>query len=210
LTDYRPEQVRVQQIIHSSAERMVEILDNAIRITARKRDQILPKFEEVDVVKLIEEAVRETASLAELHELRLTSEIKGELPRLISDARHLRQILDNLLSNACRFTPPGGKVTVRAWLAEPKVYITEAGQLAQPELMLSVADTGIGIPQTELKRVFEPFYQLKQPEVQEVTGMGMGLAVVKELVELHQGRVWVESMPGEGSVFQVAVPLTQT
>ncbi len=209
MANYGPEQIRVQQIIHSSAERMVEILDNAIRITARKRDQSIPRFEEVEVTKIVDEAVREAASLAELHELKLTREIKGELSPIVADPRHLRRILDNLLSNACRFTPPGGKVTVRAWIFEPQEFITKSGQFAQPELLISVADTGVGIPQTELKRIFDPFYQLDQPALEEVTGMGMGLTVVKELVEMHKGRVWVESIPGEGSLFQVALPMSQ-
>jgi two-component system sensor histidine kinase VicK len=72
-----------------------------------------------------------------------------------------------------------------------------------------VADNGIGIPRSEQKRIFNPFYQLKQSSIETDLGMGMGLAVVKDLVELHNGRVWVESMVGQGSMFYVALPLTQ-
>ncbi len=202
--DYSPEQMHVQQIIHSSSERMVEILDNAIRITTQKKHQVLPRFEETDVAKVIGEALREIASLAEVHELSLSREIKTELPLMTIDGRHLRRILDNLLSNACRFTPPGGQVTLRAWVQSER-----EGNTTRPYLLLAVADTGIGISRIEIKRIFDPFYRGHNQNPDEQGGMGMGLAVVKELVELYNGRVWVESVVGEGSVFQVALPITQ-
>ena len=204
MDDYSSEQLRVQHIIHSSAERMVEVLDNAIQITAENRHQILPRFEEIDVSKLISEARREIASLAELRELELQQEVREDLPKIAADPRHVRRILDNLLSNACRFTPPGGHVTLRAWSQSERV-----GNTYRPQVVLSVADNGVGIPPSEVKRIFDPFYQVKGQGVAEEGGMGMGLAVVKELVQLHNGRVWVESVPGEGSVFNVVLPVTQ-
>ena len=204
MDDYSVEQLRVQQVIHSSAERMVEVLDNAIQITAQNRHQILPRYEEIDLIKIIDEALREIASLAQLRELTLQREIRGELPQITADPRHVRRILDNLLSNACRFTPPGGHVTVRAWAQSERV-----GNSYWPQVVLSVADNGVGISPAEIKRVFDPFYQVKSHTLAEESGMGMGLAVVKELVQLHNGRVWVESVVGEGSVFYVVLPLAQ-
>lgn len=204
IDDYSAEQLRIQQIIHTSSERMVEVLDNAIQITAQNRYQILPRYEEVDLSEIIDAVLQETDSLAQLRELTLQREIKEELPQIAADPQQLRRILDNLLSNACRFTPPGGHVTVRAWSQSERV-----GNSYRPQVVLSVADNGIGIPPAEVKRIFNPFYQVKGPALTEETGMGMGLAVVKELVQLHNGRVWVESVLGEGSVFYVVLPLTQ-
>jgi two-component system sensor histidine kinase BaeS len=183
---------------------MMEVLDNAMQITAQNRHQILPRFEEIDVKGIIDESLREIASLARLRELELKREIKQELPKIAADPKQVRRILDNLLSNACRFTPPGGRVTLRAWPQTERV-----GNSYRPQLCLSVADNGVGVAPSELKRVFDPFYQVKDHRVDEEGGMGMGLAVVKELVQLHNGRVWVESVPGEGSVFYVVLPLTQ-
>jgi signal transduction histidine kinase len=139
-----------------------------------------------------------------LRELKLRREIKDDLPPIIADPKHIRQILDNLLANACRFTPPGGYVILRAWIETERV-----GQIDRPHLIIAVADNGVGVPRSEHKRIFDPFYQLKNQKIDTEIGMGMGLAVVKDLVELHNGRVWVESVVGEGSVFQVALPLTQ-
>jgi len=204
MNDYSSEQLRVQHIIQSSAERMGEVLDNAIQITAQNRHQILPRFEEIEIKRIIDESLHEVASLAELRELELKCEIKQELPKIAADPKQVRRILDNLLSNACRFTPPDGRVTLRAWPQTER-----EGNSYRPQLYLSVADTGVGIAPSELKRIFDPFYQVKDNHIDEEGGMGMGLAVVKELVQLHNGRVWVESVPGEGSVFYVALPLTQ-
>ena len=74
---------------------------------------------------------------------------------------------------------------------------------------MAVADNGVGIPYSEQKRIFEPFYQLGNQNPDDKPGLGMGLAVVKDLVEMHNGRVWVESVPHEGSLFQVALPLNR-
>ncbi|MEW5960561.1 MAG: ATP-binding protein [Chloroflexota bacterium] len=204
MEEYSPEKLRVYQIINSSAERMKQVLDNAIQISAQTRRQVLPRFEEIDPQKIIAEALREITPLAQVRELELSQEIKTGLPLLAADARHLRRILDNLLSNACRFTPPGGRVTLRAWVQAER----EANQ-TRDHLLLAVADNGIGIPPGEIKRIFDPFYQVEHQDQSIESGMGMGLAVVKELVQLHNGRVWVESAPGQGSIFQVALPLTQ-
>ncbi len=204
LGDYLPEQLRLQRIIQSSADRMAAVLNNASRIDNQNQYRVLPRIEEVDITRIINESLHEVSALAQLRQLRLTQEIKGQLPVIAADPRHLRGILDNLLANACHFTPPGGYVTVRAWVQPER-----DGNTRRPFLYLAVADNGIGIPPVELKRIFEPFYQVKSEAVIEQRGMGLGLAVVKELVELHKGRVWAESVVGEGSIFQVALPLTQ-
>lgn len=202
---YTSEQIHLQQIIHSSAERMAEVLDNAIQISAQNKRQVLPRFEETDVTAVIDEALHEISPLAQLRELKLVKDVSGELPTIAADRRHLRRILDNLLSNACRFTPPGGRVAVRAWVQSSE----RAGDVVRPQLILAVADNGIGIPTEEFNRIFDSFYQIKNPSLADEVGMGMGLAVVRELVELHNGRVWVESVVGKGSTFQVALPITQ-
>ena len=164
----------------------------------------MPRFARVDVIEIIDEALRDVTPLAELRGLKLEREIKTELPSITADRKHLHSILENLLSNACRFTPTRGRVTLQAWVQQER-----EGNVTRPYLQLAVVDTGVGIPQMEHKRIFDPFYQLDNQNPEMESGMGMGLAVVKELVELHNGRVWVESMLGTGSVFQVALPVNQ-
>jgi two-component system phosphate regulon sensor histidine kinase PhoR len=203
--EYSPEQLQVQRIIHSSVERVVEILDNAIQISTQQRNKLLPKFENVNLIKVIDEVWREITPLAKLRQIKLVREISTAPLSVTADWLQLYRILENLLSNACRFTPPGGQVTLRAWVQHER-----EGNISQPRLILTVADNGVGIPRTEFKRIFDPFYQLDNQPPTDERGMGLGLAVVKELVEMHRGKVWVESKVGEGSIFQVSLPLTQS
>ncbi len=204
MNGYSSEQLRVQQIIHSSAERMVRVLDNAIQITAANRHQMLPRFEEVSIAKIIKEALREITTLVQLRDLTLNADIHPELPAIVADARHLRRVLDNLLSNACRFTPPGGKIVLKAHPTSDR-----DGNKFLPRVQISVIDTGVGIPLSETKRIFDPFYQIQNPLLTEETGMGMGLSVTQELVQLHNGRIRVESKLNQGSAFHVVLPVTQ-
>lgn len=196
------QQRQIQHIIHSSAERVVELLENAVQISANNRAKRPPRFESINVNELIEVVLQEITPLAELRSLRLKRDIRDELPPIMADYSYLYRILENLLSNACRFTPPGGRVMLRAWIQQER-----EGNRVRPYLLMAVADNGVGIPKKELKRVFDLFYQADNQNPVQERGMGIGLAVVKELVELHQGRVWVESVSGEGSIFHVALPV---
>jgi PAS domain S-box-containing protein len=204
IENYSAEQLQVQRIIHSSAEQVVEVLDNAIQISTQNKGKRLPRFETVNITRVILEALQQITPLAQLRHLELIRDISPDLPSIVVDPKHLYRILENLLSNACRFTPPGGQVRLQAWIQNER-----EGSITRPYLLLTVADNGVGIPKIEQRRIFEPFYQLNNQRPDTESGMGMGLAVVKELVELHNGRVWVESSPGEGSAFHVLLPVSQ-
>ncbi len=115
--------------------------------------------------------------------------------RFVGDARRVRQVLVNLLSNAVKFTPPGGSVELRA-----------SGDEAAGEVRLEVRDTGLGIAPEDLPKLFQPFTQLDTRVAREHAGTGLGLALVRSLAELHGGRTDVESEPGKGSRFRVALP----
>ncbi|MCB0209500.1 MAG: PAS domain-containing protein [Anaerolineae bacterium] len=204
LEDYSPDQLRVQHIIHTSVDRVIEVLNNSIQVNSQTKHKTSPRFEVIDPVEVINEAFEAARPLAQLREVTLKREISSGLPNLTADRHHIYRILENLLSNACRFTPPGGQITLRSWVQEER-----EGNKFIPHLMISVRDTGVGMAKKDFKRVFEPFFQLDNQNPLEERGMGMGLTVVKELVEAHNGRIWVESALGEGSIFFVALPLAQ-
>ena len=103
----------------------------------------------------------------------------------------------NLLSNAIKYTPEGGKISLKAWLNGDKAVI-------------SVRDSGIGIPPEECDKIFDRFYQVEDSLTRQYGGIGLGLAIVKSLVELCQGQIWVESEVGEGSTFTFELPLRQS
>jgi len=123
--------------------------------------------------------------------------VEENLPRLHADELRLKQVFLNLLSNAAKFTPDGGKLEVEA---------VRKGNWCQ----ISVIDNGIGIKKEHQKSIFEPFYQLYNNLTKEKSGTGLGLAVTKQIIEKHSGRIWVESEYGKGSRFTFTLPLAKT
>jgi signal transduction histidine kinase len=147
---------------------------------------------------VIEEAVQAVRSQATDRQLDLSLSVPPGLPPVHGDPERLRQVLNNLLDNALHYTPEGGRIDV--WATEANL---ENGEC---HLVVSIRDTGVGIRPEEQERIFEKFYRAENPLSVEAGGTGMGLAIVKTLVEAHRGRVWVESLPGHGSTFRFAVP----
>ncbi|MEM7342817.1 MAG: ATP-binding protein [Chloroflexota bacterium] len=209
LTQSTADLIEAQQMIHRSAERMSDVLDRASEMNGRNKNQVLPKFEDIDVSQLIEDVLLEITPLVRLRQLKLIQEIEPNIPAVMGDYEHLYRIINNLLTNACRFTLSGGQIILRAWVESDR-SLRERNNTHQMYLHLSVVDTGIGIPTEEQSQIFSPFYQVEHPVKERKSGPGMGLFIVKKLVELHQGQVWVESIVRQGSTFHVKLPITQT
>jgi len=121
---------------------------------------------------------------------------------ICADTRKLKQILFNLLSNAVKFTPEGGSITVSARMADEPSKIENQ----KSEILISVSDTGIGIKPEDQERIFREFEQVDSSYTRKYQGTGLGLALVKQFVELHGGRVWVESEFDKGSTFWFTIP----
>jgi len=139
-------------------------------------------------------AVVETASFqAELRHIALHADCPVELPFVLGDRGRLRQVLNNLIGNALKYTEAGGSIAVRAWAEKGKVHV-------------AVQDTGLGIPRQALQHLGEKFYRVPRPENDTIPGTGLGLAIAKAIVEGHGGHLWVESEVGEGSTFGFALP----
>jgi two-component system phosphate regulon sensor histidine kinase PhoR len=124
----------------------------------------------------------------------LEADYAPDLPPVPGDVRLLQEAVQNLLDNAVRYTPPGGRIRVHA-------------EAVRGEVLLSVSDTGVGIPRADQQRVFERFYRADAARSRESGGTGLGLAIAKHLVEAHGGRIRVESELGRGSTFTVSLPL---
>lgn len=125
-------------------------------------------------------------------------DVSLELPQsplwVWGNTRRLRQVLDNLISNALKYNRSGGRVRV-------------SGRRDGDHVVVQVSDTGIGVPAEEQPRLFERFYRVQTPETEGIKGTGLGLAIVKSVIEKHRGRVWVESIPGQGSTFAFLLPI---
>jgi GAF domain-containing protein/PAS domain-containing protein len=150
-------------------------------------------FEAVDIVGLARISVQGFQLTATRSGLEITLEDPGGPLLVWGDRERLSQVLDNLLHNAVKFSPNGGRITVR---------VVDRGDHAE----VSVQDTGIGIPPDKLDRIFERFYQVDGSTRRRFGGMGLGLAIVKRIVEAHGGRVWAESELGKGSTFYFTIP----
>jgi two-component system clock-associated histidine kinase SasA len=127
----------------------------------------------------------------------LTIEIGDGVNTIFADEPKMRQIFLNLLSNAHKFTPRGGKVKIACQLEKPHL------------LQCSVTDNGIGISLQDQQKIFEEFGQVKKKPGDNTKGVGLGLSIAKRLVELHGGSIWIISEPGGGSIFTFTIPLTQ-
>jgi PAS domain S-box-containing protein len=182
--------------IQISGEHLKRLIDDAFDLSRLQAGMVKLDWQEVDIATICSQSMEITRQLAEAKQLELLSQIDPDLPRLRGDPLQLKRILVNLLGNAIKFTPSGGRVGLS---------VTCQGE--SDELHLTVWDTGIGISDADQKQLFRPFFQVRASGARGFTGSGLGLPLVKELAELHGGHVLVHSGLGEGSRFTICLPL---
>ncbi|MDJ0796758.1 MAG: GAF domain-containing sensor histidine kinase [Calothrix sp. MO_167.B12] len=184
------------QTIHDSGEHLLEMIHDILdlsQIEAGKAVLNITEFSLAEVATAAVDSLREKATSQQLN-LRLDVLIEPENYLFSADARRVQQIIWNLLSNAIKFTPEAGNVNLRIWMEDNNA-------------VLQVEDTGIGIAEEKLPLLFEQFHQLDTPYHRLYEGTGLGLALTKQLVELHRGRIEVESTVDAGSIFTVWIPV---
>jgi PAS domain S-box-containing protein len=188
-------------IIHDNARRLVAIANNLIAIAESERGRLELSYAPTDLTLLVGEILESFISQMKARQLEWRLEVAEDLSPVEVDPLRIRQVVSNLISNAVKFTYPGGRVTVGLAL------VPEPGGGPPQFCRLWVQDTGIGIPLEEQPRVWERFYHTDDPLRRAAGGMGVGLSIVKSLVEAHGGRVWLESAPGQGSTFTILLPV---
>jgi signal transduction histidine kinase len=176
---------------------MVNNLLEAARIEAGRIDM---NYEVIDMVDLVSTVETATRPLAERREISLTTQVLPDVPLFRGDWEKLRRIIENLVSNAVKFTQRGGRVSIN-------VESDRSEQGEQGWILIEVSDTGIGIRDEDLPTLFEKFVQLDKSSYRRYSGSGLGLSVVKDLVEEHGGSITVKSAPKEGSAFTVRIPV---
>ena len=179
--------------IHRSASHLLEIIDDILSLTRIEAGKLQIDDDPVDISEVWRFAAGMLKEKVEQALLQLDVGFPDRLPRLRGDNRALRQVAINLLSNAIKFTPPGGRVTAGA-------------ELSADGLVITVADTGVGLSAEEIERVFTPYVQVGNPMVRRNDGVGLGLALVRTLVELHDGHAAIESAPNEGTRVVLTFP----
>jgi signal transduction histidine kinase len=163
---------------------------------------------QLEAVSLWEVAAQLTSSFEHRlkdKDLRLTVKVSARLPKVHGDRERISLVLGSLLMNAYLYTLPKGRISIEAQRQRGR---RQRGS-GQNWIMISVSDTGIGIEQEDLPRVFQRFYRADHPLVQHHRGRGLSLSIARSLVELHRGKIWVESEPGTGSTFRFTLPIFQ-
>lgn len=182
--------------IHESGEHLLALINDILDLSQAEAGRMMLNLQPFSLAGLAQQTLKAFQGQAALQEVDLELDLHADSLRdpLIADPRRVRQILFNLLSNAIKFTPAGGKVTLKLF--------------AQPDLAIfQIKDTGVGIPDPQLPLLFQKFQQLDSSYHREYQGTGLGLALTKQLVELHGGWIEVESTVGVGSVFTVKLPV---
>jgi len=183
----------IQSIIrnaHSIDERLSRFSEMATLLAGDLRLQLEP----VEIRSVIHNVATRFYPTIRSKSQSLAVELPDSLPLVKADRQYLEEILLALVANASKFTPERGKIKVGA-------------QHDGESLVVRISDTGIGIPAEEQEKIFQPYYQIHRDGEGKQTGSGLGLAITKSLVELHGGKIWLESVVGEGSTFTFSLPI---
>ncbi|MBN1217773.1 MAG: GAF domain-containing protein [Anaerolineae bacterium] len=179
--------------IHNSGQHLLGLINNMLDVAKIEAGKMELNLEEVEIDPIIKSVMSTARALVKDKPVELIQEVPEDLGTVWADPTRIRQVILNLVSNACKFTEEG-TVILRAYTDDDK-------------LTISVSDTGIGIPQNNLETIFEEFTQVDASTTRKVGGTGLGLPISRHFVEMHKGQIWVESMLGKGSTFSFFIPL---
>ena len=180
-------------LVKQENNRMVGLVNAILDLSKMEAGMTTYQIEQKNIVPLIDQVVKEMKPLVETKKIRLESEVAEKLPIPKIDTERFLQVLRNVIGNALKFTPEGGRVNV-------SVRTIDRG------LQISVADTGPGIPEKNLTTIFEKFQQVNTKGSDKTKGTGLGLAIAKQVITHHGGKIWAESKLGEGSTFFILLP----
>jgi two-component system phosphate regulon sensor histidine kinase PhoR len=186
--------LRFLGIILEHSRRLARLTEDLLKLSQMDADRLELEVRRVSVSVLVESCYETARHRAAEKELNLSLDLPSGMPDVSGDARRLQEVLQNLLDNANQYTLPGGKITLSV-------------RRRAEEVIFTVSDTGIGIPQADQPRIFERFYRVDAARSREAGGTGLGLAIARHLIEVHGGRIWVESELGVGSKFHFSVPV---
>ncbi len=208
--DLNSEQQEFVRTIHEKGEHLLALITSLLDLSKLEQGALTVKPESVDPAALLSDIEKTMRPHAHKKNIRFDVDVAEGVPGLQGDPMRLRQVLFNLTENALKFTPEGGIVHLSV---EPSVLESEGDMLgavlmAAPEqaVKFTVRDTGMGMPKSELSKIFDAFYQVDGSSTREHGGAGLGLSIVKRLVDAHDGTVRVESEVGSGTSFMVTLP----
>ncbi|MCL7410569.1 MAG: ATP-binding protein [Methanosarcinaceae archaeon] len=186
-------QKKAMEVVSRNSKRLSNLIDSLIYLTMEKAKKIEFRFDLIQIVDIIKQAVADVHPIIEKKGLTIITDMPDELPKVNGDTDRLTEVIINLIDNAVKFTPKGGEITITACEKPEIIHIT-------------VKDTGVGIPKDATSKLFERFYQVDASSTRRYGGTGLGLYIVKSIVEMHNGQIWVESEEGNGTTFHILLP----
>ncbi|MGI9077343.1 MAG: sensor histidine kinase [Gemmatimonadaceae bacterium] len=199
LGELTPKQLESISGIISGGRQLIGMVGEILTYARGAADQLSITPTEFAIGPVIEQVANQVEPLAGKKGLEIGVDVEGDLPLVLADREKITHVLSNLLGNAIDFTEPGGRV----WVAASHATAIEVGAA----VLIEVGDTGIGIAPEHHELVFREFAQVDASASRHHHGTGLGLAIARKFVELHEGRIWVESAPGVGSRFYFTVPV---
>ena len=175
---------------------MTNMVEELLELARIESGEVPLRMVETDVRELIKVPLERIHNQAHRENISVVAEIPDGLPMVLADAERMHRVVSNLLHNAVKFTSAGGTIRIAAY--------TEGNSAS--DVVVLVHDSGIGIPEEDIDRIFERFYKSDRARTRSVGGTGLGLAIAKHLVEAHGGRIWVRSVEGKGSTFFFTIP----
>lgn len=188
---------RQRELIHTTKEdsqRLTKLARELLQLSKLESGRFHFKNEELSVPSLVESTIKPLQIQFQEKDVRMIMDVPAGLPPLVADEQQLSWVITNLVTNALKYTPSGGTVTIRV-------------REEQRAILFEVQDTGVGIARENLEKIFDKFVQVKSPAAATPGSVGLGLAIAKEIVEAYGGRIWATSEPGAGSVFSFYLPL---
>ena len=191
--DDKANRKRFVEIIREHAGRLARLTDDLLKLSRIEAGRLELEIRPIRVEELVNGCIETARLKAEARGLQIHVDLQENAPAVRGDGAQLSEVLQNLLDNAVLYTPSGGQIEVKA---------RSNGR----EVIFTVTDTGIGIPESDLGRIFERFYRVDAARSREAGGTGLGLAIARHIVDAHGGRIWVESAVGQGSRFHFSIP----
>ncbi|MCA9927655.1 MAG: response regulator [Anaerolineales bacterium] len=195
-------QTQFLQTMHLNLKRMMHLVSDLEDISRIEAGQLFLNAQAIPFSELVAEVLDSTRTQIEAKEQTLQVDVQAELPQMIGDRTRLVQIFTNLVSNAYKYTPENGRIVIRAH----QQMEMNGHQTPKPMIHVAVEDNGLGIRAEDQAGIFGKFYRGNDDKVLQISGTGLGLNITKNLVELHNGRIWFESKHRHGTTFHVVIP----
>lgn len=190
------QQVDFLKVISANVDRMDRLVSDLLDVSRIESGRLRLDRERVLLSELVDEVLQSVETELEARQLAVEVNVPNLLPPVWADHGRLFQVMNNLVSNAYKYTPQGGRIKISA-----------ATGNSAPTVVVHIQDSGFGIPAEEQPQIFGKFFRSADSRVRDVPGTGLGLAITKSLVEMHGGQIWFESSPGQGSTFSFSLPM---